>query len=83
MTIILYENFVSVGRARPTISPHVPPGGWEVHGAKFNIHLTVPLQKQSQLRQKLQWSIMFCLSVLVRLGPSNSLSALVSSQWLA
>ena len=56
MSNILYENVVSVGRARPTISPHAPPGGWEVHGAKFNIHLTVPLQKQSQLRQKLQWN---------------------------
>ena len=34
MPNILYENVVSAGRARPTISPHAPPGGWEVHGAK-------------------------------------------------
>ena len=34
MPNILYENVVSVSRARPTISPHAPPGGWEVHGAK-------------------------------------------------
>lgn len=34
MPNILYENVVSVGRARSTISPHVPSGGWEVHGAK-------------------------------------------------